>query len=345
MIAAATVPAPSAPGPSPSHGTCVVIGPAGDSNAYDADVEVYERIVRPACAALGLRPLRTDSTQPDELRYRQLLGADIVIADVTGGRPAVMYELGLRHTTGRPTLQIGEHDRQPPGLPLAGRVVFERSEIGLAQARRGLQDALVRALRGGFTPFLPARILLALPSREEPASTTVTAPACLFTTFQAAMAPLTEDLRAVTGLVDDIAALAEELVPELADAPDGAAAEHLGTAITAPAAALRACATEFAARMPDIDAAVHTMLDELGHHPQSRDSTQTGDIARQFTDMSRFAREALETLRLLRITLDWLTTTAPTLHGPGRNIAAALELVTDAMAQVETWDRFARSLM
>ncbi|MFJ1934525.1 hypothetical protein ACIOGZ_17975 [Kitasatospora sp. NPDC088160] len=344
MIAAATVPKPSVPEPSQGHLTCVVIGPAGDRNAYDAGLEVYQRIVRPACAALGLRPLRSDPAQPDELRYRQVLGADIVIADVTDGRPSVMYELGLRHTTGRPTLQIGERNRQPPGLPRTGRVVFERSETGLAHARRDLQGALVRALRDGFTPFLPVRILLGLRSRQEPTPTAVTTPTDLFATFQTTMPPLTEGLKAVTGLVNDIAALAEELVPDLATAPDGTAAERLSTAIARPAVELRSCAAEFAALIPDIDAAVHTALSRLDHHPQTRDNIQNRDVARQLTDMSRFAREALETLRLLRITLDWLTTTAPTLHGPGRDIAAALDLVTDAMAQVETWDRIARSL-
>lgn len=210
MIAAATVPKPSVPEPSQGHLTCVVIGPAGDRNAYDAGLEVYQRIVRPACATLGLRPLRSDPAQPDELRYRQVLGADIVIADVTDGRPSVMYELGLRHTTGRPTLQIGERNRQPPGLPRTGRVVFERSETGLAHARRDLQGALVRALRDGFTPFLPVRILLGLRPRQEPTPTAVTTPTNLFATFQTTMPPLTEGLKAVTGLVNDIAALAEE---------------------------------------------------------------------------------------------------------------------------------------
>ena len=45
--------------------------------------------------------------------FRRLRDDDVVIADLTGANPNVMYELGLRHTREKVTLQVGEYGRLP----------------------------------------------------------------------------------------------------------------------------------------------------------------------------------------------------------------------------------------
>src|SRR5213594_637513 len=98
-----------------------VIGPIGDRHAelgsdervrYEQALEVYDKVIRPACSKYGVKLLRADEiSEPGEINdqvFRQILDASLVIADLTGANPNVMYELGARHTSGKPTLQLGE---------------------------------------------------------------------------------------------------------------------------------------------------------------------------------------------------------------------------------------------
>lgn len=105
---------------------CFVIGPIGDKNAeygteqreaYEQAIEVLEEIIQPACGAFGLEPLRADEiADPGEIPeqiFQHLRDDDVLIADLTGANANVMYELGLRHATGKLTIQLGERDRLP----------------------------------------------------------------------------------------------------------------------------------------------------------------------------------------------------------------------------------------
>lgn len=104
-----------------------VIGPIGDRNAepgseerkrYERAIQTLEKIIEPACREAGIpNPVRADTISVagdiTEQTFRLLRDADVVIADVTNGNSNVMYELGLRHTKNKLTLQIGERERLP----------------------------------------------------------------------------------------------------------------------------------------------------------------------------------------------------------------------------------------
>jgi hypothetical protein len=85
--------------------SCFVIMPFGD----DAD-PVYDRAIRPALSAHGVVPLRTDRV----LAAGDILAAvrnglrhcQFAIADTTGDRPNVMYELGMAHANGKPVVLL-----------------------------------------------------------------------------------------------------------------------------------------------------------------------------------------------------------------------------------------------
>lgn len=103
-----------------------VIGPIGDKDAadgsparkaYEEGIQIFEEVIAPACTAFGLDVSRADMISrtgeiPEQI-FRQLRDCPVVIADLTSANPNVMYELGLRHTTGRVTIQIGEKGRLP----------------------------------------------------------------------------------------------------------------------------------------------------------------------------------------------------------------------------------------
>lgn len=148
-----------------------VIGPIGDRDAddgtkerlvYESGIEVFERLVIAACRALDIEAFRADgisrSGEIPEQVFRYLRDSHIVIADLTDANPNVMYELGLRHTTGKLTLQIGERDRLPFDISTIRTILFKRTESGLIEAKRSLVRALADGLESGGDPVTATRI-------------------------------------------------------------------------------------------------------------------------------------------------------------------------------------------
>lgn len=158
----------------PGHGrTCFVIGPIGNRHApagseeratYEEAIEVYEEVIVSACAApsVGLQPVRADGVakagELTEQIFRRLRDDDVVIADVTDANPNVMYELGLRHTRNKLTVQIGEYGRLPFDVSVIRTVMFSRSPNGLINARRELQKILEAGLADEWDPVSATRV-------------------------------------------------------------------------------------------------------------------------------------------------------------------------------------------
>ena len=139
-----------------------VIGPIGDKMAphgsprrvaWEEALTVFEDVIKPACQANDLEPIRADGIAvPGEITeqiFRHLYDDEVVIADVSGGNPNVMYELGLRHTRSLLTVQIGEYGQLPFDVAALRTIMFSRSERGLIDARNQLEQALRVGLAEG----------------------------------------------------------------------------------------------------------------------------------------------------------------------------------------------------
>ncbi|WP_421076801.1 hypothetical protein [Microbacterium sp. IO18] len=129
---------------------------------YDDNVRMWEDVFEAACEELDLRAVRADkiseSGEITEQIFTFLRDADVVIADVSGANPNVMYELGLRHTLDRPTVIVGEYDRLPFDVNTIRTIQFRRTEGGLIDLRDSLIAALRSALAGGGLPVSATRI-------------------------------------------------------------------------------------------------------------------------------------------------------------------------------------------
>lgn len=85
---------------------------------YDLD-KTYRTIIRPAVEGAGLECIRADdiihSGIIDKPMYELLLGADVVVADLSTSNPNAIYELGVRHAL-RPqtTIVIAEKNFKFP---------------------------------------------------------------------------------------------------------------------------------------------------------------------------------------------------------------------------------------
>src|SRR5215470_8795558 len=98
----------------------------------------------------GLRVERGDATvltKPlmDKIR-EQILRADLVIGDVTGGNPNVFYELGLAHATGKPILFLTQ---EPPDKTPVDIRQFEFIQYDLGRDQDFL-NKIDNAIRNAF---------------------------------------------------------------------------------------------------------------------------------------------------------------------------------------------------
>jgi len=151
--------------------TAFIISPIGDKldargtpgrAAWEEGVQMWEDVFQPACARFGLEAVRADKiAAPGEIPeqiFVLLRDAEVVIADLSGANPNVMYELGLRHSRDKITVQVGEQGRLPFDINTVRTMKFLRSERGLIDLRNAVEDALLAGLTGKGTPTTATRI-------------------------------------------------------------------------------------------------------------------------------------------------------------------------------------------
>lgn len=136
--------------------TCYVAMPFGRKPALDgSDIDfdaVYTRAIEPIMRELGFVPQRADSLETrgviQKAIYDAVLGADLMIADISLNTPNVVYELGIRHAV-RPTgtIILSSGPRIPFDLALVPVVMYRLTEGVIDDdAVRELSQALSRAV-------------------------------------------------------------------------------------------------------------------------------------------------------------------------------------------------------
>lgn len=136
---------------------CFVISPIGErgsSTRRRAD-GVLTEIVRPALEPRGYRVERADDDKTPgvvtEVMIAKILTADLVVADLSGRNPNVMYELALRHASGRPVIQILEEGEQLPFDVAAQNTLYFAGDLaGRSEAVRLIQAAETAATSAGY---------------------------------------------------------------------------------------------------------------------------------------------------------------------------------------------------
>lgn len=123
--------------------TCFVAAPFGKPKPASGMVvdfsAIYELAVRPAVEDAGLEPVRGEDmvgalTQKDALSA--LLGSEVMIADITGANPNVLYQLGIRHALrpGGTLLLCASTERIPFDIAYTRVLTYELDAGGLTQA-------------------------------------------------------------------------------------------------------------------------------------------------------------------------------------------------------------------
>lgn len=136
---------------SESKRLCFFIAPIGESGSDTRrrSDDVLKYIVRPACEECGYDVVRADELDtPGIITDRViglLLGANVVVVDLTGNNPNVFYELGIRHSAGLPVVQIlQEGARLPFDISNLNTIFFDSSSLASSDQCR---HRLVRHIR------------------------------------------------------------------------------------------------------------------------------------------------------------------------------------------------------
>jgi len=85
------------------------IGQEGSEVRKISDL-LWEYVIQPVCKKLNYQPVRADKiTNAGSITHQviqHLTESDIVVFDVSDQNPNVMYELGIRHSIGKPAVLL-----------------------------------------------------------------------------------------------------------------------------------------------------------------------------------------------------------------------------------------------
>ena len=112
--------------------------------------EVYQAAIRPAVEFAGFDCVRADEITSAGVVIEHILKetyeADVVIADMTGSNPNVMYELGLAHGLAKPVILLTQDEKTPFDLQTYRIIYYNPSEFDSADSLRSKLGAMLDSL-------------------------------------------------------------------------------------------------------------------------------------------------------------------------------------------------------
>ncbi len=352
-----------------------VIGPIGDREAPDASVtrvayeegvQILEEVIIPACNAFGIEVTRADMIAtageiPEQI-FRQLRDCALVIADLTGANPNVMYELGLRHTTGKLTLQIGERDRLPFDVAAIRTIMFKRTDAGLVQARKDLAKALATNLDTGGDPVTATRVWFESPSFDglvaaEPTALSKTGNADnhdddlpgfleMLAEMEDGIQSLTQTLTSASSITEDISRIYNETSAKVreADARGAGAAGRLVLAnrtaalLDEPAGRIEVVAGDYDRTVLRIEPGLEYMLTRLAEEPDQL--AEIPDFPQQVRALVDATKTAVDGALMMHKNSLQIGEAARSLRRVGRRLAASFKRIADVSQRVTDWGRW-----
>ena len=345
--------------------TCFVIGPIGDEHdpigspsreRYELALYALERIILPACDKFGIVPLRADQIArmgeiPEQV-FAALRDRDLVIADVSDANPNVMYELALRHSTGKCAILIGQHDHLPFDISWLRTIQFTRTPLGLVEGRERLEAAIAAFIEDGCDRVTATRILrdreqatdVAAPDRADP-DPDVDAPGFvdLVADMESAFPRLTATLAAISAEVEQAGNEANRGTQaiEAADAqPQPMQARLLAVAryaeaLGAVADRIDGLVHEYGQEIAAVDGGIKALLDRLEADPAL--SGEAPDFLPSLLQMGASATSSGDTSRELAASVEALAPLARSLRAPARRFGQAIRTMVEITAPVHDW--------
>lgn len=356
---------------------CFVVGPIGDPHAandtpereaYEHHLGIFEQVIAPACEKYGISAVRADGIAHagdiNEQICRHVVESDLVVADVSGGNPNVMYELGLRHITGKPTIHIGEAGQLPFDIASIRTIRYQRTRSHLAGARKEIESALEAGLRDGFELLTPARVLRGLQTGDGPASASEgggagdvedeDSPGLLddFAVIEDGVDEVAADMEAITKTIETIGELTNQSAAEMLDLTQAnapmsarlAAVARYAETISAPTGELSTVSAAFAGRMAALDSGVRAALGLIEMTPPDERGEGADEFLEQLMSLDEAAQEGLAQIGSFGTSAAPLARMSRHLRKPVREISTAVKQLTSAITRMGEWAAKARAL-
>lgn len=345
-----------------------VIGPIGDRDAddgtkerlaYEHGIEVLENIVVPACRALDIEAFRADgisrSGEIPEQVFRYLRDSHIVIADLTDANPNVMYELGLRHTTGKMTLQIGERNRLPFDVSTIRTILFKRTEVGFIEAKRSLVRALAEGLESGGDPVSATRVWFEISqgkyearsdeTDEEPLTGEDDEPGFLelIAATESGITDIGQTLDTGGSILGEISRVLEDGTAKINALPTSgnysaaklAVANRIAASLEDPALKLRIVAQDYAKHVEQASPGMLYMLQELIRSPEQLQ--EAGDFPTQIKGLVVAAATQMESASEFIATMRRSGNATRSMKKVTASIAQSTEKIRDTSGVIASW--------
>lgn len=163
--------------PNPEH-NCFVISPIGqaDSDVRKHADKVLLYVIKRSLEPLGYKVVRADEiSEPGTINLqvmKRIVDSEIVVADLTGTNPNVMYELAIRHAIKKPVILLIKNGEKIPFDIAAERTIFyDLGDIeSVDKARDELAQQAIFIKNSEFkidTPFSLVEGLLATSKSSE----------------------------------------------------------------------------------------------------------------------------------------------------------------------------------
>lgn len=317
-------------------------------------------MIQPACGALGIEPIRADTISEageiTEQVFERLRDDDLVIADVTGGNANVMYELGLRHTKNKLTIQIGEREKLPFDITVIRTIQFVRSETGLIEAREKLQEAIRTGIKRGPRPVTATRLWLEFNApvpgapevleaeeggdEEEPGFLDMLA------ATEEALPLLARVAEDITAVFEGIPALTDETMREMAESDARGAgaggrlrvAQNLAGRLEEPANTLEQLAADFVGELGRMSPGISYYVGLIEQTPSLLDENEE---AREFADaireMARAAEGSLSQVDSLADVVQTFGQISTRLRPVSRRMSSAIRRISGTSRTIEEW--------
>lgn len=146
--------AKNAPEISPELKKCFIVTPIGEPNSEinQKAFGLINAVMRPALELFSYQPIAaSDISTPGSINKQiiiRLYEDDLVIANLTGLNPNVMYELAVRHAIRKPVIIMAEKGTKLPFDLIDQRCIFyEDSLYGVEKAKETLCNFLGEVLK------------------------------------------------------------------------------------------------------------------------------------------------------------------------------------------------------
>ncbi len=141
---------------------CFIITPIGspDSDIYKKTTGLLEAVIEPVLKKLGLQAIpahqiASPGSIPKQI-LRHIVNDRLVIANLTGLNPNVMYELAVRHAVKLPLVMLAEFGTELPFDVKDQRTIFySDTYVGVEACKKQLEAAINLLLGDNYEPENP----------------------------------------------------------------------------------------------------------------------------------------------------------------------------------------------